>query len=185
MRVRLRVNGRERDLHVEPRRHLGDVLREDLGLTGTHLACEQGVCGSCTVALDGRAVRSCLVLAASCEGRDVRTVEDLADSGADSGTDTGADGGTDTGAGGADRLSPLQRAFSAEHALQCGFCTPGFLVLAQTALDEDPNVVDDPERLRRLLTSNLCRCTGYEPIRRAVLRAAGRDPDASAATGGG
>ena len=160
MRVRLTVNGRERDVDVEPRRHLGDVLREDLGLTGTHLACEQGVCGSCTVALDGRAVRSCLVLAVSCEGRDVRTVEDLADGEAPGG------------------LSPLQRAFSAEHALQCGFCTPGFLVLAQAALDEDPTVVDDPERLRRLLTSNLCRCTGYEPIRRAVLRAAGRDPDA-------
>lgn len=161
MRVTLRVNGRERAVDVEARRHLGDVLREDLGLTGTHLACEQGVCGSCTVALDGRAVRSCLVLAASCEGRDVRTVEDLA---------------TD-GIPGEEGLSPLQRAFSAEHALQCGFCTPGFLVLAQTALDEDPSVVDDPERLRRLLTSNLCRCTGYEPIRRAVLRAAGRDPD--------
>jgi carbon-monoxide dehydrogenase small subunit len=163
----LRVNGRERTVDVEPRRHLGDVLREDLGLTGTHLACEQGVCGSCTVALDGRAVRSCLVLAVSCEGRDVRTVEDLAPG-------EGAEG-----------LSPLQRAFSAEHALQCGFCTPGFLVLAQTALDEDPSVVDDPERLRRLLTSNLCRCTGYEPIRRAVLRAAGRDPDAPAPAGGG
>ncbi|WP_432572764.1 (2Fe-2S)-binding protein [Kineococcus sp. SYSU DK005] len=160
MRVRLSVNGEEREVDVEPRRHLGDVLREDLGLTGTHLACEQGVCGSCTVALDGRAVRSCLVLAVSCEGREVRTVEGLAD-----------------GAGAAG-LSPLQRAFSAEHALQCGFCTPGFLVLAQAALEQDPSVVDDPERLRRLLTSNLCRCTGYEPIRRAVLRAAGRDPDA-------
>nr|WP_205709179.1 (2Fe-2S)-binding protein [Kineococcus siccus] len=159
--MRLSVNGTAHDVEVEPRRHLGDVLREDLGLTGTHLACEQGVCGSCTVALDGRAVRSCLVLAASCEGRDVRTVEGLA-------TGDGAEG-----------LTALQRAFSAEHALQCGFCTPGFLVLAQAALAEDPTVVDDPERLQRLLTSNLCRCTGYEPIRRAVRRAAGRDPDTS------
>ncbi|NAZ85705.1 (2Fe-2S)-binding protein [Kineococcus indalonis] len=131
-----------------------------MSLTSTHLACEQSVCGSCTVSLDGRAVRSCLVLAVPCEGRAVRTVEDLADG-------EGAEG-----------LNPLQRAFSAEHALQCGFCTPGFLVLAQTALEQDPAVVDDPERLRRLLTSNLCRCTGCEPIRRAVLRAPGRDPDA-------
>ncbi|GAA4985370.1 (2Fe-2S)-binding protein [Kineococcus glutinatus] len=160
MRVEFDVNGERRSVDVEPRRHLADVLRDELGLTGTHLACEHGVCGSCTVLLDGEAVRSCLLLAVQCEGRSVRTVEGLADG---------------EGPGG---LNPLQRAFSAEHALQCGFCTPGFVVLLQGALERDPAVFDDPEALRRLLSSNLCRCTGYEPIRRAALRAAGRDPDA-------
>ncbi|MEV4380849.1 (2Fe-2S)-binding protein [Streptosporangium sp. NPDC049644] len=154
MNITLTVNGRVHRLDVEPRRALGDVLREDCGLTGTHLGCEQGVCGSCTVVVDGRAVRSCLLLAVQCDGCSVRTVEGLA----------GRDG----------EPHPLQRAFSAEHALQCGFCTPGFLMLAVAALESDPAIADDPERLRELLTSNLCRCTGYEPIRRAIMRAAGR-----------
>ncbi|MGW0588885.1 (2Fe-2S)-binding protein [Streptosporangium sp. NPDC002607] len=152
MNITLTVNGRVHQLDVEPRRALGDVLREDCGLTGTHLGCEQGVCGSCTVVVDGRAVRSCLLLAVQCDGRSVRTVEGLA----------GRDG----------EPHPLQRAFSAEHALQCGFCTPGFLMLAVAALESDPAIVEDPERLRELLTSNLCRCTGYEPIRRAIESAA-------------
>jgi carbon-monoxide dehydrogenase small subunit len=154
--VELTVNGTAQRLVIEPRRVLADVLREDLGLTGTNLGCEHGVCGSCTVLLDGEPVRSCLVLAVQVRGRDVRTVEGLA----------GADGA----------LDPLQAAFSAEHALQCGFCTPGFLMLLRGALDDDPTVVDDRERLDALLASNLCRCTGYEGIRRASLRAAGRDP---------
>ena len=152
MNITLTVNGQAYGLEVEPRRVLGDVLREDCGLTGTHLGCEQGVCGACTVVVDGRAVRSCLVLAVQCDGRSVRTVEGLA------------------GPGG--EPHPLQSAFSAEHALQCGFCTPGFLMLAAAALESDPAIAADPERLRELLTSNLCRCTGYEPIRRAIMRAA-------------
>ncbi|MFJ6121842.1 (2Fe-2S)-binding protein [Streptomyces sp. NPDC092129] len=152
MRISLTVNGEKFRLEVEPRRTLADALREDCGLTGTHLGCEHGVCGACTVQVDDSAVRSCLMFAAQCDGRTVRTVEGLA-----------APDGTP---------HPLQSAFTAEHALQCGFCTPGFLMLAAAALDEDPAITDDPDRLRELLTSNLCRCTGYESIRRAVRRAA-------------
>ncbi len=153
MKIELEVNGKKRELNIEPRRTLADALREDLGLTGTHLGCEHGVCGACTVILDGKAVRSCLMFAAQCGGREVRTVESLA-----------ADDGTP---------HPLQAAFVAEHGLQCGFCTPGFLMLVTAALEGDPDIVEDEERLRELLTSNLCRCTGYEGIRRAVVRAAG------------
>ncbi|MFC9080612.1 (2Fe-2S)-binding protein [Streptomyces sp. NPDC057062] len=152
MRISLTVNGEKFRLEVEPRRTLADALREDCGLTGTHLGCEHGVCGACTVQVDDSAVRSCLMFAVQCEGHTVRTVEGLA-----------APDGTP---------HPLQSAFTAEHALQCGFCTPGFLMLAAAALDEDPAIADDPDRLRELLTSNLCRCTGYESIRRAVRRAA-------------
>ncbi|MEV0132127.1 (2Fe-2S)-binding protein [Dactylosporangium sp. NPDC050688] len=152
MRVSLTVNDRRHDLDVEPRRTLADALRDDCGLTGTHIGCEHGVCGACTVLVDGVAVRSCLMLAVQCDGAGVRTVEGLA----------GPDGAA----------HPLQEAFCAEHALQCGFCTPGFLMLAAGALESDPGLVRDPERLRELLTSNLCRCTGYEAIRRAVIRAA-------------
>jgi aerobic carbon-monoxide dehydrogenase small subunit len=152
MRITMTVNGELRDLDLEPRRTLADALRDDCGLTGTHLGCEHGVCGACTVIVDGDAVRSCLMFAVQCDGAEVQTVESLA----------GPDGA----------LHPLQQAFSAEHALQCGFCTPGFLMLAAAVLDHDPAIVDDPDRLRELLTSNLCRCTGYEAIRRAVVRAA-------------
>lgn len=148
MRTTLTVNGQGYDLEVEARRTLADALREDCGLTGTHLGCEHGVCGACTVLVNGDAVRSCLMFAVQCDGAAIRTVEGL-----------GGD-------------HPLQAAFSAEHALQCGFCTPGFLMLAAAALEGDPTLSDDPERLRELLTSNLCRCTGYEAIRRAVVRGA-------------
>src|ERR1700754_1993007 len=151
--VRLTVNGTEYDVMVEPRRVLADVLRDDCKLTGTKLGCEHGVCGSCTVLVDGQAVRSCLMLAVQCAGRDIRTIEGLA-------------------AGG--RLHPFQEAISAEHGLQCGFCTAGFVMLVVGALDEDPAIAGDPERLDGLLSSNLCRCTGYEGIRRAVLRAYGK-----------
>jgi carbon-monoxide dehydrogenase small subunit len=155
--VDMTVNGAEQHLTVEPRRLLADVLRDDLGLTGTHLGCEHGVCGACTVLVDGRAVRSCLLLAVQCAGRSVTTVEGLA---------------------GDDGPHPMQLAFSSAHALQCGFCTPGFLMLAVGAVTADPTVVHDPDRLRELLTSNLCRCTGYEPIRAAVVRAvaSGHEP---------
>jgi carbon-monoxide dehydrogenase small subunit len=164
MNITLTVNGQVHRLDVEPRRILADVLREDCGLTGTHLGCEHGVCGACTVLVDGQAVRSCLLLAVQCGGRSVRTVEGLAS----------RDG----------EPHPLQQAFSAEHALQCGFCTPGFLMLAAGALESDPTIGQDPERLRELLTSNLCRCTGYEPIRRAILRAASQGVAHSAADQG-
>lgn len=153
MHTTLIINGRPYELDVEPRRTLADALREDCGLTGTHLGCEHGVCGACTVLVDGEAVRSCLMFAVQCDGAAIRTVEGLAG-------DDGAE-------------HPLQSAFSAEHALQCGFCTPGFLMLAAGALEADPGIGSDAERLRELLTSNLCRCTGYEAIRRAVMAAAG------------
>jgi aerobic carbon-monoxide dehydrogenase small subunit len=146
--VDLHVNGTTHRPTVEPRRALADVLRDDLGLTGTHLGCEHGVCGTCTVLVDGEPVRSCLVLAVQVRGREIRTVEGLA-----------ADDGTP---------DPLQTAFSEHHALQCGFCTPGFLMLLRGALDDDPTVVSDDDRLDALLASNLCRCTGYEGIRNAA-----------------
>jgi len=153
MDVTMTVNGEPRRVAVEARDTLADALRDGLGLTGTNLGCEHGVCGSCTVSVDGVAVRSCLLLAGQCDGCEVRTVEGLA----------GADG----------ELSVLQRAFSAEHGLQCGFCTPGFLCLLQQALDDEPELDRDAERLDEVLASNLCRCTGYTGIRRAVVRAAG------------
>jgi aerobic carbon-monoxide dehydrogenase small subunit len=153
--MRLVVNGRAYDVAAEPRLALADLLRDRLGLTGTNLGCEHGVCGSCTVLVDGSAVRSCLVLAVQCEGSRVTTVEGL------SNTD---DDGTEV-------LHPLQQAFAEEHALQCGFCTPGFLLLLAHQLDADPTVLDDDAALDRLLASNLCRCTGYVGIRRAARRA--------------
>ncbi|SDZ56615.1 carbon-monoxide dehydrogenase small subunit [Saccharopolyspora shandongensis] len=152
MKISFRVNGVEQILDVEPRRLLADVLRDECGLTGTHLGCEHGICGACTVLMDGKAVRSCLVLAVQCDGSSLRTVEGLA----------GPDG----------EPHPLQRAFSAEHALQCGFCTPGFLMAAAGALEADPAIDDDPEAIEGIVGSNICRCTGYEPIRRAIARAA-------------
>ena len=152
MKVSLQVNGQAQEVEVEPRSTLADTLRDDLGLTGTNLGCEHGVCGSCTVQVDGEAVRSCLVLTAQCDGRAVTTVEGLAS----------ADG----------TLTPLQEAFSTEHGLQCGFCTPGFLMLLDAALRDDPNLPDDTERLDEVLASNLCRCTGYVGIRKAAIRAA-------------
>jgi carbon-monoxide dehydrogenase small subunit len=151
--IRLTVNETAYDVTVEPRRVLADVLRDDCGLTGTKLGCEHGVCGACTVMVDGETVRSCLMLAVQCAGRDIRTVEGLA-----------ADG----------RLHAFQEAISAEHGLQCGFCTAGFVMLVVGALEQDPTIAEDPERLDALLGSNLCRCTGYEGIRRAVLRAYGK-----------
>jgi aerobic-type carbon monoxide dehydrogenase small subunit (CoxS/CutS family) len=135
---------------TEPRRTLADFLRGDARLTGTHLGCEHGVCGACTVLLDGRSVRSCLVLAVQANGREVRTVEGLADTG-------GA-------------LHPLQRAFSEHHALQCGFCTPGFLMSSLELLGENPNPGD--REIREALSGNLCRCTGYANIVKAVRAAA-------------
>ena len=147
--IRLRVNGQEFERTVEARRSLADVLRDDLDLTGTHLGCEHGVCGACTVLLHGEAVRSCLLLAVQCDGAELTTVEGLAQ---------GA------------QLHPLQEAFQAEHGLQCGFCTPGMLLSALAFLRETPHPTE--AEVRQALSGNLCRCTGYQSIVAAVLRAA-------------
>ena len=147
--VSLQVNGRREVGLAEPRATLADFLREELGLTGTHVGCEQGVCGACTVVLDGVAVRSCLVFAVQAEGCEVQTVEGLARD---------------------DGLHPLQQAFWDAQALQCGFCTPGFLMTALVALRERSDW--NRAELRERLSGNLCRCTGYEPIVDAVLAAA-------------
>jgi aerobic carbon-monoxide dehydrogenase small subunit len=150
IRVVLTVNGDRHEVEVEPRKLLSDVLRQDLGLTGTHVGCEHGVCGCCTVLVDGEPARSCLMLAATADQADIRTVEGLA----------AADG----------TLHPLQEAFQRHHGLQCGFCTPGFLMLASTVYRDAPNMSD--EELRTALGGQLCRCTGYVGIVRAVRAAA-------------
>jgi carbon-monoxide dehydrogenase small subunit len=147
--VSLTVNGQAQTITVEPRRSLADALRDQLGLTGTHLGCEHGVCGACTLLVDDAPVRACLMFAVQAEGCAVRTVESLA-----------PDGG----------LNPLQESFRTHHALQCGYCTPGFLMLA-TWLLERPEPLDEAT-LRHVLSSNLCRCTGYQNILKAVRAAA-------------
>jgi carbon-monoxide dehydrogenase small subunit len=153
--VRLRVNGGVHEVSVPARRLLSDALRHDCGLTGTHVGCEHGVCGACTVLLDGRPVRSCLVLAVSVGDAEVTTVEGLAER---------------DGHGGEGSLSPVQQAFADCHGLQCGFCTPGFLTTITAGLRDNP----DPtrEEAREMIAGNLCRCTGYQNIVAAVLRAA-------------
>jgi carbon-monoxide dehydrogenase small subunit len=148
--VKLTVNGQVRDASVEPRTTLADFLREKLRLTGTHLGCEHGVCGACTVLLDGAAVRACLVLAVQADGAEVTTVEGI-----------GPPGGG---------LSPVQAAFRDCHGLQCGFCTPGFIVSVTAFLRENPDPTD--AEIREALSGNLCRCTGYQGIVKAVQRAA-------------
>jgi carbon-monoxide dehydrogenase small subunit len=145
----LTVNGRDHAVPVEPRRTLADAIREDCGLTGTHIGCEHGVCGACTVLVDGAPVRSCLMFAVQAAGKPIRTVEGLASG---------------------DELSVLQRAFMEHHGLQCGFCTPGFLMLVTGVLEREPDISDD--ELIDVLASNLCRCTGYQNIIKAVRAAA-------------
>ncbi|NUR77908.1 MAG: (2Fe-2S)-binding protein [Thermoleophilia bacterium] len=149
MKIAVDVNGERRDGDVEPRTLLSDFIRHDCGLTGTHVGCEQGVCGACTVQLDGEPVRSCLLLAVQAHGRSVRTVEGLADGG---------------------RLHPLQRAFNESHALQCGFCTSGFLMTLEPVIRDAGDL--DEEEIRAALAGNLCRCTGYLGIVEAVQLAA-------------
>ena len=145
--ITLTVNGRHYRRQVEPRVHLADFLRHELGLTGTHIGCEQGVCGNCTVLVEGQAIKSCLMLAVQAEGQEVQTVESLAPG---------------------DELSPLQQAFKDEHGLQCGYCTPGFLMtaMALSASDERPS----RDELREQLAGVLCRCTGYDNVVSAVER---------------
>ena len=143
--ITLNINGQDYTVSVEPRRTLVDVIRDDCGQTGTHIGCEHGICGACTIIVEGEVVRSCLMFAIQADGKRIRTVEGLADG---------------------DRLHPLQTAFMAHHALQCGFCTPGFLMLAVNALETNPNITD--EEILEVLSSNLCRCTGYQNIIKAV-----------------
>ncbi|MEA2944266.1 MAG: aerobic carbon-monoxide dehydrogenase small subunit [Bradyrhizobium sp.] len=148
MKVEMTLNGAQVVADVDPRTTLADCLRHSLGKTGTHLSCEHGVCGACTVILDGAAVRSCLVLAVQARQSDVTTVEGLAQ-------------GSD--------LSPLQLAFKKHNALQCGFCTPGMLTTAHALLTSEPDAGED--RIREVISGNLCRCTGYVPIIEAILDA--------------
>ena len=147
--ITLNINGRNHAIQVEPRRTLADAIREDCGQTGTHIGCEHGVCGACTVIVDGAPMRSCLMFAVQADGKNIRTVEGLADG---------------------DTLHPMQQAFMDNHALQCGFCTPGFLMLAIGVLEREPDMSDDD--LLDVLSSNLCRCTGYQNIVKAVRAAA-------------
>jgi carbon-monoxide dehydrogenase small subunit len=147
--ISVTVNGERREVAVEPRRTLSDVLRHDLGYTGTHVGCEHGICGACTVLVDGAPTRACLVFGVQADDCRIETVEGLADG---------------------DQLNPLQEAFSEHHGLQCGFCTPGFLMLATALLRENPSPSDD--EIRDAMASNLCRCTGYQGIIEAVRAAA-------------
>lgn len=147
--VRVEVNGWPYEAAVPPRRSLADFLRDDLGLKGTHIGCEHGVCGACTIILNGEAVRSCLLFAVQVDGASIRTVEGLAKGG---------------------ELHPLQQAFQSTHAFQCGFCTPGLLMSLSAFLEENSSPTED--EIRIAVSSNLCRCTGYVPIVAAVKQAA-------------
>jgi carbon-monoxide dehydrogenase small subunit len=147
--ITLTINGCSHRIRIDPRRTLVDAIRDDCGQTGTHIGCEHGVCGACTILVDGEPVRACLMFAVQAEGCQIRTVEGLANG---------------------DDLSPLQQAFIENHGLQCGFCTPGFLMLATGVLEREPGISDD--ELIDVLASNLCRCTGYENIIKAARLAA-------------
>jgi len=147
--ITLTINGHDYPISVEPRRTLADAIREDCGQTGTHIGCEHGICGACTVIVNGEPVRSCLMFAVQADGKKIRTVEGLAQG---------------------DKLHPMQQAFMDHHGLQCGFCTPGFLMLAVSVLEREPDIGD--ENLIDVLSSNLCRCTGYQNIIKAVHAAA-------------
>jgi aerobic carbon-monoxide dehydrogenase small subunit len=146
--ITLNINGRDYPIRVEPRKTLVDAIRDDCGHTGTHIGCEHGVCGTCTIIVDDAAVRSCLMFAVQAQGKKIRTVEGLADG---------------------DKLSVLQQAFIDNHGLQCGYCTPGFLMLATNVLERNPRI--DDEELIDVLASNLCRCTGYQNIIKSVKAA--------------
>jgi carbon-monoxide dehydrogenase small subunit len=148
--ISLCVNDRTHRVLVEPRRLLSDVLREDCGMTGTHVGCEHGVCGACTVLLDGAPARACLIYAIQAQGHEITTIEAFGD----------------------DRLSPVQQALHEEHGLQCGFCTPGIVVTMEAWLGENPDPTE--AEIREALSGNLCRCTGYHNIVAAIAKAAAR-----------
>ncbi|HLH22241.1 MAG TPA: (2Fe-2S)-binding protein [Chloroflexota bacterium] len=193
--VALTVNGRPYQARVEPRLSLADFLRDDLGLTGTHVGCEHGVCGACTILLDGHPIRSCLLFAVQADGAEVLTIEALAEVGAtpvappaDAGRGEDRSRAESTppfppmgerGAGGVRGLHPLQDAFRRHHALQCGFCTPGFLMTLVVFTRDHPDATD--AEIREALAGNLCRCTGYQNIVEAVRDVLGR---AAAPAGG-
>lgn len=165
--IKLRVNGRDLAARAEPRMTLGDFLRDRLGLTGTHLGCEHGVCGACTVLLDGASVRSCLMFAVQAQGRDLTTVEGVADPTGD--------------------LDEIQEAFAAKHGLQCGYCTPGLILTTRELLADEAR--PEREQIKEYLSGNLCRCTGYLKILEAVdyaaqLRRQEPEPEAAASEGG-
>jgi carbon-monoxide dehydrogenase small subunit len=147
--IKVKINGDVVEREVEPRLLLSDFLRHDLGLTGTHVGCEHGVCGSCTILFDGEPMRSCLIFAVQANGHQVTTVEAL---------------------GTVDKMNPLQEAFQEKHALQCGYCTPGFLMVLMPFLEQNPNPSED--EIREAISGNLCRCTGYQNIIEAVKQAA-------------
>jgi carbon-monoxide dehydrogenase small subunit len=147
--IKVKVNGTEHESSVEPRLLLSDFLRHDLGLSGTHVGCEHGICGACTILFDGESMRSCLIFAVQANGHEIRTVESL---------------------GTPEHMHPLQQAFSEKHALQCGFCTPGVLMSLVPFLESNPNPAD--EEIREAIDGNLCRCTGYQNMIEAVKLAA-------------
>ncbi len=149
--IQLTVNGVKHEAHVEPRLTLVDFLRNDLGLTGTHVGCEHGVCGACTVQIDGKAVRSCIMLAVQADGASITTIESMARGG---------------------QLHPIQQAFMEEHGLQCGFCTPGFVLSVSELLADHPDPSED--QIKETLGGNICRCTGYQSIFAAVKLAASK-----------
>ena len=151
--IKLTINGREYTGHVEVRMTLADFIRGELDLTGTHLGCEHGVCGACTILFNGQAVRSCLMLAVQADGANLMTVEGLANG---------------------DELHPLQTAFQQNHALQCGFCTPGMLMTAYAFLRDTPNPTE--QQVREGISGNICRCTGYAPIVQAILQTSRETP---------
>jgi len=159
--ITLTVNGERRELAADSRMTLVDFLRDELKLTGTHIGCEHGVCGACTILVNGEAVRSCLMLAPQADGTSIVTVEGLGPA--------------------AGELGPLQRAFRKHHALQCGFCTPGILTTAHALLTQEPDA--DADRIRDVLSGNICRCTGYLPILQAILEARDSYRERSHATG--
>ena len=161
--VRLTVNGRDYEGTCEPRKLLSDFIRQDCGLTGTHVGCEHGVCGACTVIMDGRTVRSCLMFAVQADGAELKTVEGLAEAG--------------------DTLHPVQQAFWDQHGLQCGFCTPGFLMTVYEFVNQQQarNHKPSEDEIREALSGNLCRCTGYVNIVKAVQQACGIPVESAAA----
>ncbi|SFJ81819.1 (2Fe-2S)-binding protein [Thermoflavimicrobium dichotomicum] len=160
--VRMKINGQVYEERVEPRKLLSDFLREDCGLTGTHVGCEHGVCGACTVLVNGSAVRSCLMFAVQADGKEIMTVEGLAKNG---------------------QPHPLQEAFSQCHALQCGFCTPGILMSAVELLSTDSDLTTD--EIKEMLSGHLCRCTGYKGIIEAIEKVANRQKEGEKTDGSG
>ncbi len=180
--ISLTVNGQRHEVFVEPRKLLSDVIREDLGLTGTHVGCEHGVCGSCTILFDGRAARSCLMFAIQAQGHELTTIEAVAQGGIEAVAQVGIESGVKDGMAAVAKdgigavaqggtLSALQQALHEEHGLQCGFCTPGIVMTLEPYLKDHPQPTES--EIRDVLSGNLCRCTGYQNIVKAALKVTG------------